>query len=89
MPTLVHHERQEVIVDSARICEHLDREWDTGDALIPESLAGEVPVQVDEVDRAPQVAVLYVPIPMPTGALRSCVSTLPMCTPEKSKLSRQ
>ena len=59
VPTLVDHEKQQAVVDSARICEYLDREWTEGDRLMPEELAHAVSAQVDLVDRAPHVAVLY------------------------------
>ena len=59
VPTLVDHEKELVVVDSARICAHLDREWIEGQPLLPDSLAGEILAQVDLVDQAPHVAVLY------------------------------
>lgn len=59
VPTLVDHEKQAVVVDSANICEYLDREWAEGERLMPEATADEVRAQVDLVDRAPHVAALY------------------------------
>ena len=59
VPTLVDHEEQLVVVDSARICEYLDREWTQGEPLMPDAMASEVRAQVDLVDQAPHVAVLY------------------------------
>ena len=59
VPTLVDHEKERVVVDSARICEHLDREWTLGDPLMPDGMADEIRSQIDLVDRAPHVAVLY------------------------------
>ncbi len=59
VPTLVDHERELVVVDSARICEHLDREWTQGEPLMPDGMADDISSQVALVDRAPHVAVLY------------------------------
>ena len=59
VPTLVDHEKQAVVVDSARICEHLDREWTEGEPLMPDAMADAVRAQADRVDRAPHVASLY------------------------------
>ena len=59
VPTLVDREKQAVVVDSARICEHLDREWSEGESLLPNALADAVRAQVDQVDGAPHVAALY------------------------------
>ena len=59
VPTLVDHEKQAVVVDSANICEYLDREWSQGERLTPDAIADQVRTQVDLVDRAPHVAALY------------------------------
>lgn len=59
VPTLVDHETERVIVDSAVICHYLDEHADTGSALIPEALRAEVEHQITLVDQAPHVAVLY------------------------------
>lgn len=59
VPTLVDREQETVVVDSARICEHLDREWNQGERLMPDAMANEVRAQIDRVDQAPHVAALY------------------------------
>ncbi|MEM9403829.1 MAG: glutathione S-transferase family protein [Pseudomonadota bacterium] len=59
VPTLVDHEAQRVIVDSSRICYYLDREAATGEKLVPEHLADEITAQIDLIDQAPHVAILY------------------------------
>ena len=59
VPTLVDHEKAQVVVDSANICKYLDQEAGAGAQLIPEELAEQVAVQVDQIDQAPHVAVLY------------------------------
>ncbi len=58
VPTLIDHEAEKVVVDSARICAYID-EHTGGERLIPEDLAGEIEAQIDIVDQAPHVAVLY------------------------------
>lgn len=58
VPTLVDHEAQRVIVDSARICAYIDEQTD-GERLIPEALSDAVGEQIAIVDQAPHVAVLY------------------------------
>ena len=61
VPTLVDHERSVVVVDSIRICQHLDKEVEGGTSLVPDDEAGAQAVlhQVAIVDRTPQPAVLY------------------------------
>lgn len=59
VPTLVDRDKQAVVVDSARICEYLDREWQPGERLMPDAMAGAVRAQVGLVDCAPHVAALY------------------------------
>lgn len=59
VPTLVDREKQAVVVDSARICEYLDRECTQGESLVPKAMADAVRTQIDRVDRAPHVAALY------------------------------
>lgn len=60
VPLLVDHAADAVIVDSKRICAHLDRELPTP-RLIPENpaLARAVTAQVDIVDRTPHPGLLY------------------------------
>ena len=58
VPTLVDHEAERVVVDSARICAYIDEHSD-GQRLMPEALSNEVGAQVALVDQAPHVAVLY------------------------------
>ena len=58
VPTLVDHEAERVVVDSASICAYID-EQTGGHRLIPETLSNEVGAQVALVDQAPHVAVLY------------------------------
>ena len=58
VPTLVDHEAERVIVDSAKICAYIDANTE-GEPLIPEALAEAVGAQIDMVDQAPHVAVLY------------------------------
>ena len=61
VPTLVDHERSEVVVDSIRICQHLVKEVEEGASLVPADEAGARAVmqQVSIVDRSPQPALLY------------------------------
>ena len=61
VPTLVDHERSVVVVDSIRICQHLDKEVEGGTSLVHDDEAGAQAVmhQVAIVDRTPQPAVLY------------------------------
>ncbi|MEM7412369.1 MAG: glutathione S-transferase family protein [Myxococcota bacterium] len=59
VPTLVDHEATRVIVDSALICDYLDREAGTGPALRPASASDAIDEQIAIVDRAPHVALLY------------------------------
>ncbi|MEO1036035.1 MAG: glutathione S-transferase family protein [Pseudomonadota bacterium] len=59
VPTLVDHEKERVIVDSSRICNYLDSETSTGTQLVPDHLADEIAAQIDTIDRAPHVAILY------------------------------
>lgn len=58
VPTLVDHEAERIVVDSARICAYIDAHTD-GEPLVPEALSNEVGAQVALVDQAPHVAVLY------------------------------
>ncbi|MYE13145.1 MAG: glutathione S-transferase family protein [Gammaproteobacteria bacterium] len=58
VPTLVDHETERVVVDSAKICAYID-EHSEGERLIPEALSNEVGAQIALVDQAPHVAVLY------------------------------
>jgi 2,5-dichlorohydroquinone reductive dechlorinase len=59
VPTLVDHLHQRVVVDSAVICEYLDREAEQGQLLVPAALSSEISRQIKLVDQAPHVAVLY------------------------------
>lgn len=61
VPTLVDHASGQVIVDSMRICEYLDREVPGSIGLIPEDSrdAEAVMRQVAIVDQTPQPALLY------------------------------
>ncbi|MEM7281327.1 MAG: glutathione S-transferase N-terminal domain-containing protein, partial [Pseudomonadota bacterium] len=59
VPTLFDHLHQRVVVDSARICDYLDRESDVGTPLVPDELASGIDAQISLIDQAPHVAVLY------------------------------
>lgn len=59
VPTLVDHEKLQVVVDSARICDYLESECDSGTTLVPASMEAEIKAQIDIIDRAPHVAALY------------------------------
>lgn len=59
VPTLVDHEAMRVVIDSQAICEYIAANVSTGTNLIPEHLKADIQTQVDLVDRAPHVAVLY------------------------------
>ena len=61
VPTLVDREAAAVIVDSLRICEHLDQQAPHAQRLIPEdaTLAAAVRQQMAIVDRTPHPAALY------------------------------
>lgn len=59
VPTLVDHEAMRVVIDSQAICEYIAATVATGTDLIPEHLKSDIQTQVDLVDRAPHVAVLY------------------------------
>ncbi|MEM6681938.1 MAG: glutathione S-transferase family protein [Pseudomonadota bacterium] len=58
VPTLVDHEEAKVVVDSWRICKHIDRVAG-GVPLIPEGMEDEIDAQIRLVDEAPHVAALY------------------------------
>ena len=58
VPTLVDHEAERVIVDSAKICAYIDANTE-GERLMPEAQAEAINAQIDIVDQAPHVAVLY------------------------------
>ncbi|MEL7043097.1 MAG: glutathione S-transferase [Pseudomonadota bacterium] len=59
VPTLVDHEAMRVVIDSQAICEYIAANVPTGTDLVPEHLKADIQTQVDRVDRAPHVAVLY------------------------------
>lgn len=61
VPTLVDHEKEEVIVDSKRICQYLDDELPEPISLVPDdkTIAEDVMKQVAIVDGTPHPAVLY------------------------------
>jgi glutathione S-transferase len=61
VPVLVDHQERRVIVDSKRICEHLDRVGEGPIRLIPQeaNARAEVMAQVDTVDRTPHPGFLY------------------------------
>ncbi len=59
VPTLVDHVENRVLVNSKRMCLHIDSVLDTGTDLIPDDLRNPVIAQMDIVDRTPHVAVLY------------------------------
>ncbi len=61
VPTLVDHEKEQVIVDSKRICQYLDKEVPESISLVPEDKTTEQAVmqQVAIVDGTPHPAVLY------------------------------
>lgn len=58
VPTLVDHEKERVIVDSAAICSYLDQET-SGTTLVPQALTDQIAAQIDLIDQAPHVAILY------------------------------
>ncbi|MEM8935017.1 MAG: glutathione S-transferase family protein [Pseudomonadota bacterium] len=59
VPTLIDHEKQRVIVDSARICNYVDQEFDIGPRLSPDNQKDAIEAQISLIDQAPHVAVLY------------------------------
>lgn len=59
VPTLVDHEAGRVLVNSKRMCLHLDSAVPTGTELVPADIEDAVIEQMDIVDRTPHVAVLY------------------------------
>ncbi|MEM7280647.1 MAG: glutathione S-transferase N-terminal domain-containing protein, partial [Pseudomonadota bacterium] len=59
VPTLVDHQQEQIIIDSQRICEYLDQEAGQGPKLIPDELAAAIHEQMNTIDRAPHVAILY------------------------------
>ncbi len=59
VPTLVDREKSRVIVDSSRICNYLDRETESGPRLVPDELGDEIAAQIEIIDQAPHVAILY------------------------------
>ncbi|MEM7020909.1 MAG: glutathione S-transferase, partial [Pseudomonadota bacterium] len=59
VPTLIDHEKEQVIVDSAKICDYLDREAGVGERLVPDALSNIITEQIALIDQAPHVAVLY------------------------------
>ena len=58
VPTLVDHEKGRIIVDSRAICLYLDAESDEP-RLVPEPLEAAISAQIDLIDQAPHVALLY------------------------------
>ena len=61
MPTLVDHEKDRVVVDSLRICEHLIDSANSTKRLLgdTESERADILKQASIVDRTPQPALLY------------------------------
>lgn len=59
VPTLVDQLHQRVVVDSAVICNYLDKEAGVGVPLVPPALATAIDEQIAIIDQAPHVAVLY------------------------------
>ncbi len=59
VPTLVDHVDNRIIVNSKRMCLHIDSAVDTGTDLVPDDIRDAVIAQMDIVDRTPHVAVLY------------------------------
>ena len=59
VPTLVDHEAGRVLVNSKRMCLHIDSTVPTGTKLVPDDIKDAVITQMDIVDRTPHVAVLY------------------------------
>lgn len=57
VPTLVDHQEGRVVIDSKDICNYIDAQ--TGSTLVPPELEKAVEYQVDLVDQAPHVALLY------------------------------
>ncbi|MEM1021189.1 MAG: glutathione S-transferase family protein [Pseudomonadota bacterium] len=58
VPTLADREKEQVVVDSAKICTYLDQETD-GTPLIPADLADAIAAQIALIDEAPHVGILY------------------------------
>jgi len=58
VPTLVDWQTAQVVVDSKRICFHLDEMASGGAALRPAALAGEIDAQLDIVDNLPNYQML-------------------------------
>ncbi|MEM1341084.1 MAG: glutathione S-transferase family protein [Pseudomonadota bacterium] len=59
VPTLIDHAKERVVVDSRAICLYLDQEDGEGPRLNPPDIAGDISAQIDLIDRAPHVALLY------------------------------
>lgn len=59
VPTVVDLETEEVLVDSAKICAHIDRVYEGGTELVPARLKSEIEREIAIVDGTPHVAVLY------------------------------
>ncbi len=59
VPTLVDLQSEQVIVDSVKICAHIDATCDTGPSLLPDRLRRDIDREIAIVDGTPHVAVLY------------------------------
>ncbi|MEM6728845.1 MAG: glutathione S-transferase family protein, partial [Pseudomonadota bacterium] len=59
VPTLVDMETEEVIVDSTKICAHVDRVHEGGTELLPARLKSEIEREIAIVDTSPHPAILY------------------------------
>ncbi|MEM8659969.1 MAG: glutathione S-transferase family protein [Pseudomonadota bacterium] len=59
VPTLVDHEKCKVVVDSSVICDYIEREGDSDIRLVPAGMEDAIRAQIDIIDRAPHVAILY------------------------------
>lgn len=59
VPTLVDLDAEEVLVDSVRICNHLNRVCPGGPELVPDRLKAEIEREIAVVDGTPHVTILY------------------------------
>ena len=59
VPTLVDLESGQVLVDSVRICRHINETWPGGPDLSPARLRADIDREMAMVDGTPHVAVLY------------------------------
>lgn len=59
VPTLCDLHSEQVLVDSVRICEHINDNWQSSVDLLPARLRREIDREIAIVDGTPQVAMLY------------------------------